>query len=248
LKYYLSITCAALIFLLGGFLTVSCGKNKADTLTPIADTIPLSDPGSPTLVLNMKEGPNVILEAYRDTELRQAVTDFFRDLTGSQEIAEVVLINAAKFDIPPALAFALSWEECHYKVRAINRNLNGSVDRGLFQLNSASFPNLKVEEFFDPGVSARYGLAHLRWCLDHAGTEVAALAMYNAGTHRVRSAGTPKSTLDYISRILRRQHKIEELFAERFMAEYVQSARTDIAEKKERHFFRFSLLSPLGRR
>jgi soluble lytic murein transglycosylase-like protein len=44
----------------------------------------------------------------------------------------------------------------------------------LFQLNSRSFPKLSEREFFDPDLNARYGIAHLRWCLDLGGTEVPA--------------------------------------------------------------------------
>jgi hypothetical protein len=55
-------------------------------------------------------------------------------------------------------------------------------------------------------------MAHLRVCLDSGGTEIAALAMYNAGTGRVRSLGAPKNTLDYIHRILERRGKIERVF------------------------------------
>jgi hypothetical protein len=125
-----------------------------------------------------------------------------------------------------------------------NRNL--TVDRGLFQLNNASFPQLKEEQFFNPELNSRYGLSHLRWCLDTAGTEVAGLAMYNAGTNRVRSGGTPKMTLDYISRILDRERQIEDLF----LAEYERITRIEAEEEipPEKPGIRLSLLSPLGRR
>ena len=68
--------------------------------------------------------------------------------------------------------------------------------------------------------------------------------MYNAGHNRVRSAGTPKVTLDYISRILNRQRNIED----RFMAEYLSMVYTDDAKKSGKASFRLSLLMPLGKR
>ena len=77
-----------------------------------------------------------------------------------------------------------------------------SIDRGLFQLNDKSFPELSAEEMFDPETNARNGLTHLRFCMDQSGNEVTALAMYNAGSTKVRNGGTPKRTLDYVSRIL----------------------------------------------
>ena len=198
------------------------------------------------LVLNMEEEPDIILEAYRDPACRDEVVDFFRELCGSLDVATVVLSNAAVFDIPPALAFSLCAEESNYNPQALNRNRNETIDRGLFQLNSATFPDLEVVDFYNPGINAWHGLSHLRWCLDAGGTEVAALAMYNAGSTRVRSAGTPKNTLDYISRILKRQRKIEALF----MAEYTSVAAAEKIEtaKGKNTSFRLSLLTPLGGR
>jgi soluble lytic murein transglycosylase-like protein len=139
--------------------------------------------------------------------------NFFTEICASAEIAEVILYNANLFDISPALAVALAWEESHLNPRAVNnRNRNESIDRGLFQLNDRSFPRLEVQAFFNPETNAWYAMNHLRHCLDTGGTEVAALAMYNAGTNRVRGAGTPKTTLDYISRILENRWEIEDRF------------------------------------
>ncbi|MDR1902578.1 MAG: lytic transglycosylase domain-containing protein [Treponema sp.] len=155
-----------------------------------------------------------ILKTYQNLDLRDDVVAFFSLITHSNELAAVMLANANEFDIPPSMAFALCWEESRYNPFAINnKNRNASIDRGLFQLNNASFPNLSEDDFYNPSINAYYGMAHLRWCLDLGGSEIAALAMYNAGTTRVRSGGTPKDTLDYISRILGNQRKIEELFS-----------------------------------
>ena len=54
----------------------------------------------------------------------------------------------------------------------------------------------------------------LKFCLGYAGTEVSALAMYNAGTQRVRSNKTPLTTLNYVGKILAYQRMLEQLFAE----------------------------------
>jgi hypothetical protein len=160
-----------------------------------------------------EQGDNRILDFYRDPDSRDWVVSFFTSLCGSRYIAAVILTNAAAFDVAPALAFALSWEESRYNPRAVNRkNRDESIDRGLFQLNSRSFPKITEQDFFNPSINAWYGMGHLRWCLDSGGSEIAALAMYNAGTGRVRSLGAPKITLDYIHRILENRRKIEEAF------------------------------------
>ena len=197
------------------------------------------------LVSGLEDGQDIILAFYRNPDLRESVLDFFGQLSGSHELAAAIMPQAAALDLPPALAFALCWEESRYNARAFNQNRNETVDRGLFQLNSATFPDLAVEDFYDLEINARLGLAHLRWCLDTAGTDVAGLAMYNAGTTRVRSAGTPKGTLDYISRILKNQRKMEELFIAGCTLISQEGEEEEIEEKAP---FRLSLLAPLGGR
>ena len=162
------------------------------------------------------EHSGLILELYRQPEARDGVIDFFTEICGSRDIAGAILAGADIFNIPPALAFSLGWEESRLNPLAVNtKNRNDSIDRGLFQLNSLTFPRLELQSFFNPEVNAWYGMNHLRHCLDSGGSEIAALAMYNAGTNRVRSTGTPKSTLDYVSRILENRRKIEVRFLER---------------------------------
>jgi hypothetical protein len=156
-----------------------------------------------------------IRELYNQPESRELVIDFFTELCPSREIVEAVLTNANWFNIPPALAFALAWEESQLNPLAVNtKNKDGSIDRGLFQLNSRSFPHLELQAYFSPEVNSWHGMSHLRYCLDTGRTEIAALAMYNAGTGRVAVSGAPKATLDYISRILENKNKIENSFFE----------------------------------
>jgi hypothetical protein len=153
---------------------------------------------------------------FEDETTRKYVLSFFKEVAGSEPIALAILENSAKYSIPPSLAFALAWEESKFDPLAFNKN-SKSIDRGLFQLNSSSFPKMRKEEFYDPKISSSMGLAHLRWCLDSGGNEVAALAMYNAGTKRVSTGGTPKRTLDYVARILKREASIASEF-ERLVA------------------------------
>ncbi|MDR0502104.1 MAG: lytic transglycosylase domain-containing protein [Treponema sp.] len=156
---------------------------------------------------------DLVLKYFRTPEYREWVTGFFSGLCSNAEIARAVLENTDKYNVSPALAFALIWEESKYDPHAINRhNRDGSIDRGLFQLNNRSFPGLEVASFYDINISARYGVGHLRHCLDNGVSEVSALAMYNAGTGRVRNSGTPQATLDYASRILENRSRIESRF------------------------------------
>jgi len=81
-------------------------------------------------------------------------------------------------------------------------------------LNNRTFPHLELQAFFSPELNSWHGMSHLRYCIDTGRSEIAALAMYNAGAGRVTSSGAPKATLDYISRILENRNKIENSFYE----------------------------------
>jgi hypothetical protein len=208
---------------------------------PVPETIPevwsLAEPlnGAYTAVLlESAEQTDKILECYRNSFLQNGVIAFFGAIVHSEELAAVMLNNAAAFDIAPALAFALSWEESQYTIRAVNRkNSNNTVDRGLFQLNCCSFPDLNEADFFNPHLNAYYAMAHLRWCLNTGGSEVAALAMYNAGTARVRAGETPKKTLDYVSRILRYRQRVEDLFQTECLGQWDIPAALALEREKE---------------
>ena len=167
----------------------------------------------------IKTGDNG-LSLYRQPNSRAAVEWFYLHVTGNRETAMAILEEAEKNDIPLSLAFALAYTESHYNVKAVNKNRNSSIDRGLFQLNNRSFPQLKEEDFFNPAVSAKYGMSHLRFCMNVAGNEVAALAMYNAGTNKVRADSTPQVTLNYVGKIMAYQDKLDRLFADEVLSYY----------------------------
>ncbi|MCL2440725.1 MAG: lytic transglycosylase domain-containing protein [Treponema sp.] len=164
--------------------------------------------------------PDMVLSYYRKPEFKEWVIDFFTGICSGREIAQAILNSSDEFDVPPALAFALCWEESRFNPYAINRqNRNGTIDRGLFQLNSRSFAHLEVSAFYNIEINARHGVGYLRQCLNSGGTEISALAMYNAGTGRVRSTGAPEVTLNYVSRILDNRRKIENRFHDRLIRE-----------------------------
>lgn len=153
------------------------------------------------------------LNYYRNPDYKLAVEWFYTQITGDANVAKSILQYADSNDVSASLAFALAWAESRYNANAINHNSNASVDRGLFQLNSNSFPALSEADFFDAKTSTKYGLSHLKFCLDSAGNEVAALAMYNAGKNRVQKNGTPQVTLNYVSGILNYQQGLKDLFS-----------------------------------
>ena len=172
---------------------------------------------------------DLTLSLLRQPETRASVEWFYIDLVNDRDIALAILDAAEEYDIPVSLAFSVAYAESKYKTDARNVNKNGSIDRGLFQLNNRTFPNLSEKSFYDAKVSAHYGMSHLRFCMDTAGNEVAAIAMYNAGTNKVHNDRTPKTTLDYIYRI----QNYRESITRDFEAEVLSSYQTAFRAEKE---------------
>ncbi len=210
-------------------LSFSCAKperpTKADSVLTVLGSLNEQEiPG----YLESLERRDPIAPYYRDPSTKESTLQFFSTLTQSDTIARAILDSSDKFGVRPSLAFALALEESDFKIDAINKN-GDSVDRGLFQLNSKSYPRLKAQDFYDPTTNARYGISHLGSCLAQAGNEVAALAMYNAGNGRVERGATPQRTLNYISRILAYEDNISSLFAAKVMAAPSSPAAPGIA-------------------
>lgn len=163
------------------------------------------------------------LQLYRNPSTRAAVEWFYLRVTGNRDVTMAVLDAANREDIPLSLAFALCYTESRYNRFAYNLNTNGSIDRGLFQLNDRSFPHLGENDFYAAETSARVGMKHLRFCMNVAGNDLTAVAMYNAGVNRVRNDQTPASTLRYVSRIASYRSNLQTAFTEEVLNHYKQS-------------------------
>lgn len=166
--------------------------------------------------LVMSGDQDIGLALYEDPAFRERILVYYEGITGSREIADAVLRNAWENEIPFTLAFSLMWTESRFNPNAFNRN-SVTIDRGLFQLNSASFPDMTKAEFYDIEINAKTGLSYLRYCLNSGDSEIIALAMYNAGHYRVNSTGAPKMTLEYISKIFEYKEQLERDF-ERYIS------------------------------
>lgn len=221
-KILLSVFIFALVILAGKVLytqfdSIEASFVQEDETVQRAAAIPLENLHKAFTDTRNLADPSLVL--YREEISRADVLQFYTHITGNEKVSKIILDNASKNNIPPALAFALAWQESRYQIRAVNKNPT-SIDRGLFQLNNRAFPKLVEKDFFDPEVNAHYGLSHLSYCLDLSGHEVTALAMYNAGTTKVRNNNTPKQTLDYASRILHYRQGLEKLFGQQVAAKY----------------------------
>jgi hypothetical protein len=187
-------------------------SKESDTLVGrMGEPARLSEGKPVGLILDTDISGDLGLSLYRNTLTRDLVVDFYNAITRSAEITQAVLSAADKYSVPTSLAFALCGVESQFNSRALNYNAI-SIDRGLFQLNSLSFPQLSEADFFSVQKNAEHGMKYLRYCLDRGENEVVALAMYNAGEGRVSDMGAPKMTLTYISRIFDLKSDLEARF------------------------------------
>ena len=201
-------------------------EKKAEEIIPYAaasssimisrSALPATSANVDKTVITIDEYEDPGLTLYRNRATTAKVAEFYTELTGSTMISEPILRYAEKYNVPLSLAFSLAWVESGFSVKAVNVN-HTSVDRGLFQLNSRSFPELQEADFFDPEINTRHGLWYLSRCLEQGGNEITGLAMYNAGRNRVENGGTPLMTLAYISKILEYQEIIEGEFNQKIL-------------------------------
>lgn len=120
-----------------------------------------------------------------------------------QQYAAALTQAAASANISPALLAALVWQESRWNAQAVSRK--GAI--GLAQLMPATARDLGVNPA-DPVANLNGGARYLRQLLDQFDGDVErALAAYNAGPGRVRSAGgipAIAETQAYVSSIVRR--------------------------------------------
>ncbi len=154
---------------------------------------------------------------YDDPSFKDRIIRYYEGITGSAVIAESVLRNSYENGVPFGLAVSLMWAESNFNPEAFNRN-SVSIDRGLFQLNSESFPKMTKDQFYDIETNISTGTAYLKHCLDLGENEIVALAIYNAGHGRVSGKGAPLMTLEYISKILDYREQLERDF-ERYISQ-----------------------------
>jgi soluble lytic murein transglycosylase-like protein len=119
------------------------------------------------------------------------------------QYADAVEFAASSANISPTLLAALIWQESRWNARAVSRK--GAM--GLTQLMPGTARQLGVNPA-DPAANLVGGARYLRQLLDQFdGNVEKALAAYNAGPGRVRSAGgipAIAETQNYVASIVRR--------------------------------------------
>ncbi len=153
-----------------------------------------------------------ILRFYINAKTKNQVLKFFSTITNSEHVAKAILDNSVEHNVRPSLAFAVAYVESRYDPKARSKNTVGSLNSGLFQLNSSVFGRTGEKLIYDPYHNAKLGLSHLEEYLSLSDDEFSALAAYNAGITRVSQEGIPGMTFRYISEVSIMERAIMTLF------------------------------------
>ncbi len=152
------------------------------------------------------------MKLYTNAKTKNQVLKFFSAITNSERVAKAILDNSVEHNVRPSLAFAVAYVESRYNPKARSKNSSGSLNSGLFQLNSSVFGMTSETLMYDPYHNAKLGLSHLEEYLNLSDDEFSALAAYNAGITRISEQGIPGMTFKYISDVSIMERKIMNLF------------------------------------
>ncbi|MBN2545113.1 MAG: lytic transglycosylase domain-containing protein [Spirochaetes bacterium] len=140
--------------------------------------------------------------------------NFYYSIIGDYEITKHTIKYSEMNDIDTSLLFAIMKVESEFNRNAVGINTNGSIDRGLCQLNDQTFTHIQPDEFFDPEINIQNGAKFLKWCLIKSNNNlVKALAYYNAGIGSVSRKKVGEHTLNYINSVISEKKNIDNEFS-----------------------------------
>lgn len=125
----------------------------------------------------------------------------------TSDIQSQITAAALQQGVDPSLALAVAQQESSFNPNAVSKpNANGTVDYGLFQINSSNLASFGVSNPLDPTQNINAGVTYLGQLLtQYNGDQSKALAAYNAGPGAVASGNIPSSTQSYVAAVLANQ-------------------------------------------
>jgi len=130
---------------------------------------------------------------------------YYTTLSTNKEVLKEIINQCIEQDVPINLAFSIVKKESSFKIRAINYNKDDkgnikSIDRGLFQLNDKSFPNLTEDDFFNYKTNIFHGVKYLKYCIDSFDSYSQAISAYNGGHYR--ASFNNEITYEYVLEVI----------------------------------------------
>jgi soluble lytic murein transglycosylase-like protein len=108
----------------------------------------------------------------------------------------MIIRIASLYNVPPYLMVAIAEVESKWNVEAVNVNTDGTIDRGLMQLNSSWFND---DGWADPEVSITHAAVLIQELRDHGLTWWQVAVAYNCGIGRIEDP--PASSVEYAVRL-----------------------------------------------
>ena len=144
----------------------------------------------------------IIIEISKPVVIEEpTVRERLKSYTNNDIIINSIIKWSNSLEVDPFLVAAIIKYESGFNVYAVNENRNGSIDRGLMQLNNQVYGDSL--NFWDIDLNIQLGVNNIKWCLDQSnGNVIKALAMYNTGIVRVKGNRVPEMTLDYSWKII----------------------------------------------
>ncbi len=152
---------------------------------------------------------------YKKEEIKTS-KQFYNLYVKNNLIIDSVYLCAEKLEIEPEILIAIMRFESNFDVKAFNsKNENRSVDSGLMQLNSFTFPGLTIDQLFDIECNIFNGAKHLKVLLDkYNGNEILAVSAYNCGEWRVDNEKIKMNSLNYASNVINYKNYLKLKYAE----------------------------------
>ena len=165
------------IFMLGAMIV---GIMSLINLTKIAENQNIRNVYTTDLEIN------ALVTTLMQTGRTEEVYEFYSSFTRNREITHNIIIHALTERLPLHVAFGTAWTESNFNPTCIyqNKDKNGrvlSIDFGLFQLNSESFPRVKKEELLDVKLNTSLACKTLMDNYTKTGSWFEAICMYNRG-------------------------------------------------------------------
>jgi hypothetical protein len=146
-------------------------------------------------------------DACANTNSKLMIPDnFYLKIIKNKKVYHLIKKHCLLNGVPIELGVTLCWGESRFVVDAKNINPNGSIDRGLFQLNSRFYTlelikEAKTEkEIYYPYINVKYGIEHLgdelRFWQNRKDPDylIKSLMSYNCGRDKVLSNNVPVNT------------------------------------------------------
>jgi soluble lytic murein transglycosylase-like protein len=129
---------------------------------------------------------------YNDTPYEVLISKIEKETGWDYSTSKLIVSESSKNGVKLDLALAVAKIESGYNAKAYNRNVDGSVDRGIFQINSNSAPILaqdliregvisKKYDLYDPSVNIKMGCYYLGKLKQKYNSDSFVVLAYNKG-------------------------------------------------------------------